>query len=29
MMFGKLELPKKDEMERFLEEQMKDIGCGG
>lgn len=24
-----LELPKKDEMERFLEEQMKDIGHGG
>jgi len=24
-----LELPKKDEMERFLEEQMKDIGNGG
>jgi hypothetical protein len=24
-----LELPKKAEMERFLEEQMKDIGYGG
>ena len=24
-----LELPKKSEMEKFLEEQMKDIGYGG
>jgi len=24
-----LELPKKTEMEKFLEEQMKDIGYGG